>query len=57
MKYVFIKLYSMFSTIVLNVGYIVPKRLVQLSAIFGTFYKRRSFCLYLSFLLPLHYAV
>ena len=57
MKYVFTKLYSMFRTIVLNVGYIVPKRLVQLYAILSTFYIRRSFSLYLSFLLPLHCAV
>ena len=57
MKYVFTKLYSMFRTIVLKVGYITPKHLVQLYAILGTFYGRRSFCLYLLFLLPLDYAV
>ena len=57
MKYVFTKLYSMFRTIVLNVEYIAPKRLVRLYAMLSTFYKRRSFSLYLSFLLPLHYAV
>ena len=57
MKYVFTKLYSMFRTIVLNIEYIAPKHLVQLYAILDTFYGRRSFCLYLSFLLPLHYAV
>ena len=38
MKYVFIKMFSTFSTIVPNIKYNRPQRLVQLSSILGIFF-------------------
>ena len=44
----------MFSTIVPNIQYNCPQRLVQLSSILGIFLYWASYCLYNLFLLPLY---